>query len=105
MFCVQCGVELPENARFCSQCGVPTSNNTAGYTPQPLYRSAVDNKIAGVCGGLAKYFNMDPTVMRILWLILACGLPPAGIFGYIAAWIVMPLEPMPVYSTSAPSSV
>jgi phage shock protein PspC (stress-responsive transcriptional regulator) len=64
-------------------------------------RSATDRKIAGVCGGLAKYWSMDPTIMRLIWLLLAFGLPPAGILGYIAAWILMPVEPLRVYSEPA----
>ena len=46
---------------------------------------------------MAKYLGMDSTVMRILWLLLLFGLPPAGVLGYIAAWILMPIEPVPVY--------
>jgi phage shock protein PspC (stress-responsive transcriptional regulator) len=64
-------------------------------------RSATNRKIAGVCAGLARYTNMDATVMRILWLLLLFGLPPAGLLGYIAAWIIMPVEPLPVYTPSA----
>jgi phage shock protein PspC (stress-responsive transcriptional regulator) len=51
-----------------------------------------DRKIAGVCGGFARYLNMDTTLVRVLWLLLVFGLPPAGIIGYIAAWIIMPAE-------------
>jgi phage shock protein C len=60
-------------------------------------RSTTDKKIAGVCGGLAKYTAMDPTLMRVLWLLLTLGLPHAGIIGYIAAWILMPVEPVRMY--------
>jgi phage shock protein PspC (stress-responsive transcriptional regulator) len=58
-------------------------------------RARFDKKIAGVCGGMAKYLDVDPTFMRVLWLLLLLGLPPAGLIGYIAAWIVMPKEPLP----------
>jgi phage shock protein C len=64
---------------------------------EPLMRAALDRKIAGVCGGLARYFVMDSTIVRILWLLLTFGLPPAGILGYIAAWLLMPVEPAPAY--------
>jgi phage shock protein PspC (stress-responsive transcriptional regulator) len=37
---------------------------------------------------------MDATLVRVLWLLLTFGLPPAGILGYIAAWIIMPVEPL-----------
>jgi phage shock protein PspC (stress-responsive transcriptional regulator) len=67
-------------------------------------RSTTDKKIAGVCAGMAKYTGMDPTIMRILWLLLAFGLPPAGLLGYIAAWILMPPEPVRVYATPVPTT-
>jgi phage shock protein C len=60
-------------------------------------RSVVDRKIAGVCGGVAEYFDVDSTIVRLLW-VLACFVPfpviPA-ILGYGVAWIVMPEAPMP----------
>jgi phage shock protein C len=67
-------------------------------------RSQTDKKIAGVCAGLAKYAAMDPTIVRVLWLLLTFGLPPAGILGYIAAWIIIPPEPVPVYTAVTPTT-
>jgi phage shock protein C len=54
-----------------------------------IYRSRVDSKIAGVCGGIAEYFNIDPVIVRILAVvsILAKG---AGLVAYLIAWIVIP---------------
>ena len=51
------------------------------------------NKIAGVCGGMARYLDTDPTLVRVGWLLLLFALPPAGIIGYLAAWIIIPKEP------------
>jgi len=57
-----------------------------------LYRSKTDRMIGGVCGGLGKYFNLDPVLMRLLWVVLfLCG--GVGFLGYIIAWIIMPEEP------------
>ena len=57
-----------------------------------LYRSKTDRMIGGVCGGLGKYFNLDPVLMRLLWVLLFfCG--GVGFLGYIIAWIIMPEEP------------
>ena len=64
----------------------------------------MDRKIAGVCAGFANYASMDPTVVRILWLVLTFGLPPAGVVGYIAAWIIMPNEPVLVVTTTEPTA-
>ncbi|MCK9203527.1 MAG: PspC domain-containing protein [Bacteroidales bacterium] len=57
-----------------------------------LYRSKTDRMIGGVCGGLGKYFNLDPVLMRLFWVILFfCG--GVGFLAYIIAWIIMPEEP------------
>jgi phage shock protein PspC (stress-responsive transcriptional regulator) len=57
-----------------------------------LYRSRKNRIIAGVCGGIAEYINIDPTVVRLLWLLffLIWG---SGIIAYIIAWIIIPEEP------------
>ena len=57
-----------------------------------LYRSKTNSMIAGVCGGLGEYFDIDPTFIRLLWVlfILAGG---SGILAYIIAWIVIPQQP------------
>jgi len=60
-----------------------------------LYRS-IDNKIiGGVCGGLAEYFAVDATLVRIL-TVLAMLLPGIGILTYIIAWIIIPSRPLDV---------
>jgi phage shock protein C len=57
-----------------------------------LYRSLTNRKIAGVCGGLGEYLNIDPVIVRLAWIIftLAGG---AGLLAYILAWIIIPEEP------------
>ena len=57
-----------------------------------LYRSRKDKIIAGVCGGLARYFDVDPTLVRIL-AVISIFINGIGIIAYIVAWIIMPLEP------------
>lgn len=56
-----------------------------------LYRSKTDKKICGVCGGLGEYLNVDPTIIRLLWLFVA--LTGSGILVYFVAAIIMPDEP------------
>jgi len=58
-----------------------------------LYRSIDDRKIAGICGGLGEYFDIDPTIVRLLWvsMVLAAG---TGILAYILAWFIVPNEPL-----------
>lgn len=54
-----------------------------------LYKSSTDKKVCGVCGGIASYFDVDPTVIRLIWVIftLAGG---SGLIAYIIAAIIMP---------------
>ena len=53
-----------------------------------LYRSNTNKVIAGVCGGIVEYFDIDPVIIRLIWILfLFIG---AGIFAYIIAWIVIP---------------
>jgi len=54
-----------------------------------LYRSKKNRIIAGVCGGLGEYFNIDPVIIRILCVLFALGMG-SGIIAYIIAWIIIP---------------
>ena len=56
-----------------------------------LVRSS-NKKIAGVCGGLAEYFNMDPTIVRIVYLLLTIFTAFAGVLLYIILMLVMPAQ-------------
>jgi len=56
-----------------------------------LYRSKKNRLIAGVCGGIGEYLDVDPTLIRLLWVLLS--LEGIGIPGYIIAWIIIPEEP------------
>jgi phage shock protein C len=47
-------------------------------------------KIAGVCAGFAEYFDMDVTLMRLIFLVLLVAPPGVGLIGYVIAWIAMP---------------
>ena len=58
--------------------------------PKKLYRSNTNKMICGVCGGVADYINIDPTVVRLLWVLF--GLTGFGIFAYIVAAIIMPVQ-------------
>ncbi|HOF02941.1 MAG TPA: PspC domain-containing protein [Atribacterota bacterium] len=71
-----------------------------------LYRSKKDSIIAGVCGGIAEYFQLDSTLVRLL-AILVVFLGGAGVIAYIVAWIIIPQNPEqetePVELNDAPS--
>jgi phage shock protein C len=57
-----------------------------------LYRSRTDVMIAGVCGGLAKYLDIDPTAVRLIFVLLSF-LALGGFWIYVILWIIMPVEP------------
>ena len=57
-----------------------------------LYRSTTNRQLAGVCGGLAQYFNLDATLVRVLFVLLAV-LGGSGLVLYVAMWIIVPKEP------------
>ncbi len=102
MFCTNCGTQLMDKDRFCSQCGKPTSDapiaadpsrqQTGGYySPRRFVRTMGDKKVAGVCGGIARYFDVDPTLIRFIALatFLIYGV---GALAYLIAWVVMPRD-------------
>jgi phage shock protein C len=92
MFCTKCGVGLEERDNFCYQCGTATGKAPTAGPRKVLTRKVIGKKLAGVCGGFAEYIDADPIVVRLLWVLLSLGMPPAGILGYIIAWIVIPKE-------------
>lgn len=58
--------------------------------PKKLYRSKRQRMVCGVCGGVAEYFNIDPTLIRLIWALV--GLTGGGLLVYILAAIIMPEE-------------
>lgn len=56
-----------------------------------LYLSDVNKKIGGVCGGIGEYFDIDPTLVRLAWVIFSL-LWGAGILAYFIAWMVIPRQ-------------
>ena len=71
-----------------------------------LMRSDTDKKIAGVCGGVAEYFSVDATPVRLLWVILSilCGAVIGGVIAYLVAWLIIPRPQDAILATSAPAS-
>ena len=68
-------------------------NDNKNNTPKRRYRSATDRKICGVCGGLADYFGLDSTLVRLAFIALAVLGFSTGIILYILAAVVMPDQP------------
>ena len=57
-----------------------------------LYKSSTNRVLCGVCGGIGEYFNVDPTIIRLLCLLLVCGVG-SGLLIYIVAAVIIPEEP------------
>jgi phage shock protein PspC (stress-responsive transcriptional regulator) len=98
MLCPKCQKEVAEGSKFCYNCGAQLADQAApsngGFVapPKRLMRSSRDKKLGGVCAGVADYFDLDPTLVRIVWLlaVLCAG---TGGFLYLILWIALPLAP------------
>ena len=55
-----------------------------------LYKSRENKMIAGVCGGIAEYFNIDPTIVRLAWAFISLASVGCGVVAYFIAWIIVP---------------
>jgi phage shock protein C len=92
MFCTHCGREVADSTNYCSSCGALQRQRTSH---KQLTLSATDKKIAGVCGGIAEYLDVDPTIVRLIWVALS--VVPGGFVGgalaYFLAWIIIPKAP------------
>ncbi|MBV9573722.1 MAG: PspC domain-containing protein [Acidobacteriales bacterium] len=91
MYCNHCGKLIQDDANVCAYCG-----KTIGATVvrKRLMRMRTNRKIAGVCAGFAEYFDLDVTLVRVIWLITAFMPIGLSVIGYLVAWIVMPEEPL-----------
>jgi len=92
MFCAQCGREMAASANYCSQCGTAVSPPPSGPVKR-LYLSRTDRKIAGVCGGVAKYLDIDPTLVRLIW-VATFFFAGGGVLAYLIAWVILDEEPV-----------
>jgi phage shock protein C len=110
MLCPKCEKEVAEGSKFCYSCGAPLAGqpatsaaSTAAVPVKRLRRSSTDKKIGGVCAGLADYFDLDPTIVRIVWL-LAIFCAGTGFLLYIILWIALPLAPATNAITATPGT-
>ncbi|HUO34091.1 MAG TPA: PspC domain-containing protein [Candidatus Acidoferrum sp.] len=107
MTCPNCHRDIAEYSNFCYFCGAKQLRAPVG-TPaaKRLMRSSTDYKLAGVCGGVAEYLDVDSTLIRLIWVLLVIFPVPLvpAVLGYIVAWLVMPRAPLPGAVPSPASS-
>jgi phage shock protein C len=95
MYCSNCGKDIGEQPNFCQYCGSRVAPLPPVAQPMPRRRFArfsADKKIAGVCAGVARYFDLDASLVRAVWLLCVL-LGGTGLIAYIVLWIIMPLDP------------
>lgn len=102
MNCPSCQKEIAPSSKFCYHCGARQLEPSAA-PPKKLLRSSTDKKIAGVCAGLAEYFDLDVTLLRLVWVLLVL-FGGTGLLAYIVAWIVIPLAPEPGRPAVSPTT-
>lgn len=97
MYCNYCGKVIQDDANVCAYCGTRVG---AVLARKRLIRPRAGRKIAGVCAGVAEYFDLDVTLVRLLWLICSFA-TVIGTISYPIAWIVMPEEPLALPAPAA----
>lgn len=89
MYCNYCGKVIQDDANICAYCGTRVGGVIAR---KRLVRPREGRKVAGVCMGLAEYFDLDVTLVRLVTLVIAI-CTGVGFLAYVVGWIVMPEEP------------
>lgn len=94
MYCAACSFPLESEDYYCRRCGRETAAGAEVEVSvkRRLRRAEQDRKVAGVCGGVARYFNRDPRLIRALW-VGASLLPfSPGSIAYGICWAVLPKD-------------
>ncbi len=99
MNCPGCQKEITDYSNFCYFCGArqhPGATPAGIPMPQRRLMRSKDAKLGGVCGGLAEYMDIDPTVVRLIWVLVTfvTGIIPGSV-AYLITWLVLPAPPKP----------
>lgn len=92
MTCGRCGHDIEIDSVFCRYCGAAVRLPASETPGRRLLRLPAEGKVAGICAGIAAYFNTDVTLVRLAWVILSVvpGAIIGGLIAYGAAWLVLP---------------
>ena len=100
MTCPKCARDVEPDSTFCRHCGAALAaapSAVEGPPPIPptsrrLVRLPSEGRLAGVCAGLAAYFDVDVTIVRLAWVLLSIfpGALIGGVLAYVLAWLIMP---------------
>ena len=110
MYCTKCGIELRESDKFCSTCGTPSAK--APLIPRSnsgvqLSRPRTGRKLLGVCAAVARYLDVDITVIRLIAVVLLFWpIPLVAAIAYLIAAAIMPEDPiqLPAAAPTVPPS-
>lgn len=102
MICNHCSREIADDSSYCASCGARQRKRNS---TKRLTLSTTDKKLGGVCGGIAEYLDVDPTIVRLIWVALS--VVPGGFVGgalaYLLAWLIIP-RPTGIASSAANSA-
>jgi phage shock protein PspC (stress-responsive transcriptional regulator) len=91
MKCDRCSREIDTDSAFCRHCGAPVRDPGQ---PRRLTRLPSQGKLGGVCAGVAAYLGTDPTIVRLVWVLLSVvpGVIIGGLVAYVVAWVLLPVD-------------
>ena len=100
MTCHRCSKEIDADSVFCRHCGAAVHETGR---PRRLTRRPSEGKLGGVCAGIARYLDTDPTIVRLAWVVLSVvpGFVIGGLIAYAAAWALLPVDGSEVPTVTA----
>jgi phage shock protein C len=100
MTCHRCSKEIDADSVFCRHRGAAVHETGR---PRRLTRRPSEGKLGGVCAGIARYLDKDPTIVRLAWVILSVlpGFVIGGLIAYAAAWALLPVDSSEVPTVTA----
>lgn len=95
--CPYCYEEIHAQAIKCKHCGSMLNEElhetSAGLASKRITRSSTEKILGGVCGGFGNYLGVDPTLLRVIWIIVVCftAILP-GVLTYLLLWLIIPKD-------------